>query len=201
MFEKNYPQTYKLKNGQEVTIRLLSPQDEEEMLRFFQSLPEAELNYFRVDVRAPEVIHKWTKQIDFERRIPLVVFQGKRMIGEWALLHREHGWSRHVCELRGIVHPDWRNLGLGNKLIYDLLSIAHELEKEKVIVEVVAQQKLVIQRFEKLGFQREALFKNHVKDARGRLQDLLVLSMELVPAWKKMEALIHDRADHGAGGG
>jgi hypothetical protein len=33
------------------------------------------------------------------------------------------------------------------------------------------------------------------------LQDLLVLSMELVPAWKKMEALIHDRADHGAGGG
>ena len=201
MFEKNYPQSYKLKNGQEVTIRLLSPQDEEEMLRFFQSLPEAELNYFRVDVRAPEVIHKWTKQIDFERRIPLVVFHGMRMIGEWALLHREHGWSRHVCELRGIVHPDWRNLGLGNKLIYDLLTIAHELEKEKVIVEVVAQQKLVIQRFEKLGFQREALFKNHVKDARGRMQDLLVLSMELVPAWKKMEALIHDRADHGAGGG
>jgi hypothetical protein len=25
--------------------------------------------------------------------------------------------------------------------------------------------------------------------------------MELVPAWKKMEALIYDRADHGAGGG
>ncbi len=202
MFEKNYPQGYKLKNGEEVTIRILKSEDEEVLLEFFQSLPEAELHYFRADVRSREVVRRWTTEsTDRSRRITLVAFHKGRMIGEWALLHREHGWSRHVCELRGIIHPDWRNLGLGNKLLYDLLTIAHELEKEKVIIEVLAQQRDTIRRFEKIGFQREALFKNHVKDARGRAQDLIVMSMDLVPAWRKMEELIHDRADHGGGGG
>ena len=126
-----------------------------------------------------------------------MVFHEKQIIAEWAVLHRDHGWTRHVCEIRGMIHPDWRGLGLGNMLFYDLLTIAHELEKEKVVVEVLAQQKLVIQRFEKIGFQREALFKNHVKDARGRVSDLLVLSMQLEPAWKKMEELVHDMGDRG----
>ncbi|MBM3324352.1 MAG: GNAT family N-acetyltransferase [Calditrichaeota bacterium] len=202
MFEKNYPLTYKLKNDQEVTIRLLSPQDDEELFRFFSSLSDSEIDYFRANVRKREVVGKWSKEsIDYSRRITLVAFHQGRIIGQWALLHREHGWSRHVCELRGIVHPDWRHLGLGNKLIYDLLTIAHELEKEKVIVEVVARQKEVMRYFEKVGFQREALFKNHVKDDRGRMQDLIVMSMDLMPAWRKMEELVHDRADHGGGGG
>jgi RimJ/RimL family protein N-acetyltransferase len=201
-FEKNYPQDYNLKNGEEVTIRLLAPQDEEEMFRFFSSLSDSEIDYFRANVRDRGVVRKWCQESkDYSRRIPLLAFHQDRMIGEWALLHREHGWSRHVCELRGIIHPRWRNLGLGNKLLHDLLTIAHELEKEKVIIEVVAQQRDTIRRFEKIGFQREALFKNHVKDARGRVQDLIVMSMDLMPAWRKMEELIHDRADHGGGGG
>lgn len=196
-FEKNYPQTYKLKNGEEVVIRLLEPRDEKELNRFFASLPEAELNYFRTDVRNPEIIHGWIENIDHQRRIRLVVFHKERMIAEWAVIHREYGWSRHVCEIRGMIHPDWRGLGLGNMLIYDLLTIAHELEKEKVVLEVLAQQKLVIRRFEKIGFQQEALFKNHVKDSRGRVSDLIVMSMELEPAWKKMEQLVHDMSDRG----
>jgi RimJ/RimL family protein N-acetyltransferase len=201
-FEKNYPKSYKLKNGEEVTIRPLSPQDEEAMIQFFSSLSDTEIDYFRGNVRDREVLRKWCKESkDFSRRIPLVAFHKDRMIGEWALLHREYGWSRHVCELRGTIHPNWRNLGLGNKLLHDLLTIAREFEKEKVIIEVVAQQKDPIRRFEKIGFQREALFKNHVKDSRGRVQDLIVMSMDLVPAWRKMEELLHDRADHGGGGG
>lgn len=196
-FEKNFPQTYKLKNGKEVEIRLLAPEHEEALNQFFASLPEAELTYFRTDVRKPETIRGWIENLDYKYRIRLAAFDKDRIIAEWAVLHRDHGWSRHVCEIRGMVHPDWRGLGLGNMLIYDLLSIAHELEKEKVIIEVLAQQKLVIRRFQKIGFHREALFKNHVKDARGRLQDLIVLSMELVPAWKKMEELVHDLSDRG----
>lgn len=196
-FEKTFPQTYKLKNGKEVTIRPLEPQDEEALNEFFASLPEAELSYFRTDVRNPETIRGWIENLDHKWRVRLVVFFEDQIIAEWAVLHRDHGWTRHVCEFRGMIHPDWRGLGLGNMLMYDLLTIAHELEKEKVIIEVLAQQKLVIQRFEKIGFQREALFKNHVKDSRGRVSDLIVMSMELEPAWKKMEQLVHDMSDRG----
>ena len=197
MFTDTFPQTYTLKNNKKVVIRLLEAGDEKELNRFFASLPEAEINYFRSDVRNPETIHGWVEDIDNKWRVRLVVFHEKQMIAEWAVLHRDHGWTRHVCEIRGMIHPDWRGLGLGNMLFYDLLTIAHELEKEKVTVEVLAQQKLVIQRFEKIGFQQEALFKNHVKDARGRVSDLIVLSMELEPAWKKMEHLVHDLGDLG----
>ncbi len=197
MFTDNFPQTYKLKNGKEVVIRLLEAGDEKELNRFFASLPEAEINYFRSDVQNPETIRGWIEDIENKWRVRLVVFYEDQIIAEWAVLHRDFGWTRHVCEIRGMIHPDWRGLGLGNMLIYDLLTIAHELEKEKVIVEVLAQQKLVIQRFEKIGFQQEAFFKNHVKDARGRVSDLIVLSVELEPAWKKMEKLVHDMGDRG----
>ncbi|MBU1937287.1 GNAT family N-acetyltransferase [bacterium] len=197
MFTDNFPQTYTLKNKKKVVIRLLEAGDEKELNRFFASLPEAEINYFRSDVQNPETIRGWIEDIENKWRVRLVVFYEDQIIAEWAVLHRDFGWTRHVCEIRGMIHPDWRGLGLGNMLIYDLLTIAHELEKEKVIVEVLAQQKLVIQRFEKIGFQQEAFFKNHVKDARGRVSDLIVLSMELEPAWKKMEQLVHDMGDRG----
>lgn len=197
MFTDNFPQTYTLKNKKKVVIRLLEAGDEKELNHFFASLPEAEINYFRSDVQNPETIRGWIEDIENKWRVRLVVFYEDQIIAEWAVLHRDFGWTRHVCEIRGMIHPDWRGLGLGNMLIYDLLTIAHELEKEKVIVEVLAQQKLVIQRFEKIGFQQEAFFKNHVKDARGRVSDLIVLSMELEPAWKKMEQLVHDMGDRG----
>jgi hypothetical protein len=47
---------------------------------------------------------------------------------------------------------------------------------QKVFVELVADQELAIAMFQDIGFVGEALLKDHVRDRRHQLRDLVVLS-------------------------
>ena len=86
------------------------------------------------------------------------------------------GWSSHVGELRLVVDPEARRSGLGRALARQVLLAALQLKLEKVYVEVVADQAAAIGMFSALGFEGEALLKDHVRDRSGDLRDLVMLA-------------------------
>ena len=45
---------------------------------------------------------------------------------------------------------------------------------------------------EALGFQREAVLKDHVTDLRGRPHDLVIMTNYVAELWRKMEDAILD---------
>ena len=68
-----------------------------------------------------------------------------------------------------------RGHGLGRLLAQRAVVEAVQIGVTKLVVDVVAEQAATVSMFSKLGFEAEALFKDHVKDQHGETHDLLVL--------------------------
>ena len=104
------------------------------------------------------------------------------------------GWSDHVGELRLVVDPTRRRNGLGRKLAQLGLVEALRLGLRKVIVEVVTDQEATIQLFDSLGFEGEAMLREHVRNRDGEYRDLLVLAHAAQDMWDLMATTGIDEA-------
>ncbi len=198
MTEKNtYPKTVKLRNGSEVTIRLLESSDHERLSMFLKSIPSQERVHFRDDVTDPSVVNKWVEHINLKKVVPLVAIQDDEIISQWTLHVHEYGWSRHQGEIRGIVLPEKRRQGIAPAMIFELLSFASDLEIERLVISLVRTQQGLLRSYQEVGFRIAAVLQDWVKDFNDNYHDLYLLTMELEPAWKKMEEMILDMGTHG----
>jgi len=64
MFEE-YPKCAKLRDGQEVILRLMVREDEQKLVEFFRRLPPEDRLFLKDDVTDPEVILRWTENLDY----------------------------------------------------------------------------------------------------------------------------------------
>ena len=103
---------------------------------------------------APEVIQGWTGNIDLERVVPIVACVGKNIVGD-ATLHRSRASARrHVGEVRIVVDPAYREVGLGRRLIRELLDIAADMGLTLATFELVdRREKPAIMAAESVGFR------------------------------------------------
>jgi len=187
-----YPKDVTLRGGQKVTIRLMTAADEEALLEFFRSLPEKDRLFLKEDMTDPQVIHRWVKNLDYNRVIPLLAFSGERIVADAPLLMNTHGWSRHVGEFRLVVSSDFRRLGLGLILSKELFFLALSLKLEKLMAETVEEHVAIIRILKSLGFETEAVLKDHVKDIHGNPHNLLIMTHDVKSVWKRMEDVIRD---------
>ncbi len=175
-----YPKTIMLHDGTPVVLRPLEPGDKVRLLQFFQRVPEEERHYLKENVTAPEVVHGWTARIDFDRVIPIVALAGDEIVAD-ATLHRSRATARHhVGEMRVVVDPSHRGVGLGRRLIRELLDMAAELGLHKATFELVAdREENAIRAATSVGFQQVAILKERVRDFWGNYQDLALLELPL----------------------
>ena len=75
---------------------------------------------------------------------------------------------------------DYREKGLGTLLIRELVEIAKGLKLERLVVELMGTQQAALSAFRHLGFERVAVLHQHVKDQRGRPQDLVIMIRDLM---------------------
>ena len=175
-----YPRTVMLRDGTQVILRPLEEGDKVQLLDFFKRVPEEERYYLKENVTAPEVIHAWTTDIDFGRTVPIVALAGDRIIAD-ATLHRSRSMARrHVGELRVVVDPDYREVGLGRRLIRELLDIAADLGLQEVTFELVAgREEAAVNAAISVGFRQAAVLQNRIRDFWGNYQGLVLLEMPL----------------------
>jgi ribosomal protein S18 acetylase RimI-like enzyme len=152
-------------------IRPLAPGDETAVEQFLERVPEGDRTFFKEDVTDPDVVAAWTRP-GAGRSIAV---DGAAVLGYVAVVPLT-GWSSHVGEVRVIVDPDHRGRGIGRALARHAVLAALELGLTKMVVEVVADQAPAIAMFRALGFDPEALLKDHVRDQSGELRDLMILA-------------------------
>jgi L-amino acid N-acyltransferase YncA len=175
-----YPKAIMLQDGTKVVLRPLSAEDRVPLLNFFRRVPAEERHYLKEDVTSPEVIEDWTSNIDPSRVIPMVVLVGDEIIAD-ATLHRSRSWACcHMGELRVVVDPAYRNVGLGRRLIRELVDIADELGLQKVVLELEGHWKQpAIISAGSLGFRETARLGEWVRDYWGDYQDLVIMELPL----------------------
>lgn len=171
-----------------IKLRPLSIGDAAGLKAFISLLPEHDLLFLSRDITNPKVIDAWFTAISKGIVKSLVAEVDGTIIGCTAIVLQELSWSRHVGELRVLLSPAWRGIGVGRGLIQECFAQALELELSKLCVQMTVDQRAAIAGFESVGFRAEALFRNHVRDRGGKLHDLAVLSHDVGEVQSRMSA-------------
>lgn len=150
---------------------------------FFRRVPESDYNSFAEDVLAPGAVQVWLAEPRGRRHVAV---DDEGMVVGYVAVLPQVGWSSHVGSLRVVVDPQCRGKGVGRALARKGLLTGLELGLGKLVVEVVADAVPAIGMFEAIGFEPEALLRDHVRDRAGGLRDLVVLSHLVEGTWSGM---------------
>ncbi|MEZ5424669.1 MAG: GNAT family N-acetyltransferase [Pyrinomonadaceae bacterium] len=176
--KRTYPWKTKI-NDAEITLRLMTEDDKEAMLKFARSLPEDDLLFLAVDITEDESVQDWINKIKAGFLHTILVEKNGKLVGHGSLLHEEQVWTRHLGGMILLLSPDVRGMGLGHILAGELFARATELKLRKLVARMAAEQKGAIQVFEKLGFKIEALLADCVIDRNDRTHDLILMSYDV----------------------
>lgn len=190
--EQLYPKKIALKDGTEVTMRLMVREDEDKLLAFFRAVPEEDRIYLADDVTNRAVIRRWCEELDYDKVLPILAEKDGVVIGDSTLRHTRMGWMRHVGHLRCVVALDWRRRGLATMMVSELIEHAIMRGLDKLVFRAMDTQLSAINSMKALGFVKEAVLTEHVVDLRGRAHDLVIMTNYVSELWKKMEDLILD---------
>jgi RimJ/RimL family protein N-acetyltransferase len=177
--ERKYPRNIRLDSSKSVTLRLMGPQDRDAVLALARALPPHDLLFLRTDITEPEVVDEWIENIQAGRTATVLADAGGELAGYALVHHNEALWTRHIGEIRMIVHPDYRRSGLGRQLAAEIFALARSLGLTKVTAQMTPDQRGARATFERLGFHVEAVLSDHVIDREGGTHDLVIMSHDV----------------------
>lgn len=165
--------------GQKVLFRTIQRGDNERILKFARSLPEHDLLFLRRDITRSEEVDTWLADVANGSYTSVVAVIGERLVGYATVAQDGMTWTRHVGELRLLVAPELRGVGLGTLLIEQAFAMARARGLLKIVAQMTVDQDSAIRGFERLGFEREAVLKRHVMDRTGTLHDLQIMAFDV----------------------
>jgi len=155
--------TWKMKDGNEVMIRPIRPEDEPLMIRFHEKLSERSvyLRYFQPLKLTQRTAHERLTRIcfiDYNREMALVA-ERKNKAGEPELLaigrlSKIHG--RDEGELAAVAIDDAQHKGLGTELYRRLIKVAKEEKLKKLISVMLPENREMRALCTRLGFKMHA---------------------------------------------
>lgn len=175
---RQYPWTTEI-GGNAITMRMMTPDDIDDLLAFVQSLPPDDLLFLSIDLTRQEAAEQWARYVGTGRIKTILLERNGELVGHGSLGHNELVWTRHLGEIQLLVSPDLRGQGLGSLLANEVFLLAKELGLKKIVARMASEQHGAIQVFERLGFRAEALLADYVIDREDRTHDLIVMSYDV----------------------
>jgi L-amino acid N-acyltransferase YncA len=174
-----YPIQLKLRDGHSATIRLMEPDDLDEIVDFAKGLPADDLLFLRTDITDRHVVKAWVDAIKNGHTITLLA-EVDGELAAYASVHLDQArWTRRVGEIRIITSSRYRGAGLGRRLVAEVFDLARSLGLKKITAQMTTDQTSARSAFEHLGFQVEAMLSDWVEDRRGRARDLLIMTYDV----------------------
>ncbi len=171
----DFPMQFDLQ-GRKVVFRPLATEDREPLITFASALSEEDLLFLDRDITQPVEVDAWIRDT-LERRLDtLLAWEGGVVVGYATSNLGNVRWTRHVAELRVVVAPSARGMGLGRLLLELAFEMALDLGVTKVIARMTPEQTDALKLFQRLGFVEEAVLREHALDINGLKHDLLILS-------------------------
>ena len=190
-----YPTVYLTTDGAQMTIRPMLPEDQDALLDFFRSIPPEDRFYLKDDVTDPHVLARWAQGLDYSRALPLLAFLDGKIVGDGTLHHRRAGARQHIGEVRVVVHPAYRDRGVGRGLLHKLIDIAGDKGLKQLMFEVVADTEPAARHTAQvLGFIPVAVLPAHVCDSRGNPHDLIIMQRRLLDPALSADGEVEDYA-------
>jgi len=155
-YPKEYITKFKLKNGKEVLLRPIRPEDEPMEAEMFNEFSQETQRYrfFQIikDI-THDILVRYT-QIDYDREIAIIAEAEekgkKKMAGVVRLIADPYN---ETAEFAIVVADQWHNQELGNKFTDYILEIAKKRGIKKVYANVLHDNYIMLHMFEKRKFK------------------------------------------------
>jgi GNAT superfamily N-acetyltransferase len=180
-----YPRQHQLREGPTVTLRPMTAADGPALLAFFRRIPETDRYFLKSDIASEHVVNGFVKALDYDRALPLLAFDGDRIVGDAVLIRHRGGHRRLEGECRLLVDPDYRGMGLGVAFIQELADIAWDAELEFLTFEFIRGiHDDAIAAAEFVGAFSVGTISEFARDEAGTLHDLVYLRIPLGKWWQ-----------------
>jgi acetyltransferase len=153
-YPTRYMSKWTTKDGKEVMIRPIRPEDEPAMVKFHQTLSERTvyLRYFHLMNLEQRTQHDRLTRIcfiDYDREMALVAEHEGEILGVGRMM-KIHG-SREA-EVAAVVSDQWQGRGLGKELLARLLIVGADEKLTKLTADILPDNRDIMRICEKLGF-------------------------------------------------
>jgi GNAT superfamily N-acetyltransferase len=121
---QRFPQEAVLRDGRRVLIRPFTAGDTQALWEFFQRLP-VDVRRFawdRIDDR--NLVESWGRGLDYDKVLPLLAWNGSRIVADATLHRRDGGPLRLVGRIKWLIDPEYRGAGLGTLLVNHFITTA-----------------------------------------------------------------------------
>jgi acetyltransferase len=160
-YPTQYVAAWMMKDGTEVTIRPIRPEDEPLLVQFHKTLSEESVyfRYFHLIKLSQRVAHERLTRIcfiDYDREMALVAERKdpqteKPEILAVGRLSKTHG--THEAEFALLVSDQYQGLGLGTELLQRLLYVGRNEQIQRINAAILFDNHAMQHICEKLGFQ------------------------------------------------
>jgi GNAT superfamily N-acetyltransferase len=179
MIAARYPREMQLTDGTLLTLTPLVASDWTFLEEFIGAIPEENRRYFRHDASDRDRVRRWCSQIDFQHVLPLLAWIGRQIVAD-AVLEREQGmWTSHLGKARLLVHPGFRDRGLGHIMLRELAEVASLMGLHKLVHECATEQSQLLDFLNAQGFSEAGRLAKFVRDRDGNVSDMVVMSRDL----------------------
>lgn len=163
-YPRRYVSSWTMKDGTQVTIRPIRPEDEPLIAKFHETLSDRSvyLRYFCSLSLSRRVAHERLLRIcfgDYDREMALVAEYidpgtGERRILGVGRMNKLH--SKNEAEVAALVTDKYQKLGLGHELLRRVVQIARDEKVNRVSAEMLPDNIAMQAVFRRLGFRIKA---------------------------------------------
>jgi acetyltransferase len=184
-YPKKYETTWKLRDGREVLLRPIKPEDEPMWLEMFQNFSEESIRYrfFQIIKDTPHETRVRYCNIDYDREIAIVAEMtenGRRRILGVARVSIEPDGKNG--EIAFIVADPWQGLGLGTKLVDYAIEICKDMNVEGLYAIMLPDNYRAIGLMKKMGFNVNYMEDGTAKGVLNLREEELMKCPEPSPA-------------------
>ena len=171
-FTQNENKEIVLKTGKKILLRMIKPQDVDGIWQNFNEVVEDQIY---LPVYTP-VKQEWEKISWYQDLIDMGNFcivaedlekkRGNSIVGQITIENVMWEAAEHVGILGIIIQKDYRNQGLGQKIIEHAKNIAKSRGKKKLILTSLSDNEISVNLYEKCGFEVVGKYKKqyYIKD-------------------------------------
>jgi len=163
-YPKKYVATRTLKNGAQVLLRPIKPEDEARFNEFLMSLSKETMRFrfFQILKELPHEALTRYCNLDYDREIAIVaeLQNDRKIVGAGRVIVEPNGKSGEFAVLVG---DQWQGLGLGSRLMDYIITVGKDLKLERIWGYVLANNYTMLCMCKAKGFSSEPLDEETVK--------------------------------------
>ena len=185
---EKFPVSTVLSDGRRCLIRPIEPEDKRAFQEFHAAIPDREQLFVMNQIKDGSLFRKWIADPGFGKDLPLLALVDGRLVAIGSLHQRLGGWKRHIGKVFFLTHPDFRGLGLVDRLLEEIIEVSRHAGLTKLESEINGERKAAIQSLAAAGFAELLRIPNYIQDMQAEHHDYVLMGMELVASFEDLGA-------------